>query len=393
MSAQRKTKNAKSLPGSKASGARTDSAARQPPHVTRSHSARHLLSPAQWQESLSIVPPVSLRIAGVAGLQSALAVLIALVLAHFSPWPHLVGFPALGALAALFGRFAPLGRRRMQIVLICAALLTLGVFLPTLASFLGAPLVVLMLILALVAGGSTIAVAHWQLGGPGAVIIVFAAGASLSPVDSLDTVAMRTLATLAGGAIAWITCVLTDHLRAPGMAHLRLPPVHVPPVSHQWIAGARIAVVAALAALIAHGAGWQHPSWAAIGATAVMQGGHLHVTMNRSLQRMAGTVVGAFVVWAILAQHPSFWVLVAAIVLFQFLTEVVIGFNYALGQITVTPMALLMTYLASPAVSANLPVERVLDTILGAALGIVFAVIFSSVDDRVHLHEHRSTAR
>lgn len=115
--------------------------------------------------------------------------------------------------------------------------------------------------------------------------------------------------------------------------------------------------------------------------------------MNRSLQRMAGTVVGAFVVWAILAQHPTFWVLVAAIVLFQFFTEVVIGFNYALGQITVTPMALLMTYLASPAVSSNMPVERVLDTILGAALGIVFAVIFSSVDDRVHLHEHRSAAR
>jgi uncharacterized membrane protein YccC len=86
-------------------------------------------------------------------------------------------------------------------------------------------------------------------------------------------------------------------------------------------------------------------------------------------------------------------VLVAAIVLFQFLTEVVIGFNYALGQITVTPMALLMTYLAAPAAGSNMPVERVFDTILGAALGIVAAVVFSSVDDRVHLHEHRSKGR
>ena len=42
------------------------------------------------------------------------------------------------------------------------------------------------------------------------------------------------------------------------------------------------------------------------------------------------------------------------------------GYNYALGQITVTPMALLMTYLASPTVAASMPVER------------------------VHLHEHRS---
>lgn len=360
---------------------------------TRQHAARHLLSPAQWQESIAIAPLVSLRIASVAGLQSALAVLIAIVAVYFSPWPQLVGFPALGALAALFGRFAPPGRQRMRIVAICAALLTLAVALPSLAAFLGVPRVGLMLVLALVAGGSTIAVARWQLGGPGAVIIVFAAGAALSPVDTLNTVAMRTLATAAGGAVAWVACLLTDGLRAPGLADLRLPPVHVPPVGHQWIAGARIAGVAGVAALIAHAAGWQHPAWAAIGATAVMQGGHLHVTMNRALQRMAGTVVGAFVVWAILAQHPSFWVVVAAIVLFQFLTEVVIGFNYALGQITVTPMALLMTSLASPAVSGDMPVERVLDTILGAALGIVFAVVFSSVDDRVHLHAHRSRGR
>ncbi|MBH2043906.1 MAG: hypothetical protein I8H87_10360 [Comamonadaceae bacterium] len=39
---------------------------------------------------------------------------------------------------------------------------------------------------------------------------------------------------------------------------------------------------------------------------------------------------------------------------------------------------------------AVMPVERVRGTILGAALGIVFVVIFSSMDDRVYLHEHRS---
>lgn len=48
-------------------------------------------------------------------------------------------------------------------------------------------------------------------------------------------------------------------------------------------------------------------------------------------------------------------------------------------------MALLMTSLTAPIIDPNLPVERVLDTILGAALGIVFAVIFSTLDDRVHL--------
>ncbi|MCC2595730.1 hypothetical protein LKR43_05200 [Pusillimonas sp. MFBS29] len=41
---------------------------------------------------------------------------------HLSPWPHLVGFPALGALAALFGRYSS-QRDRHRIVLICGLLL------------------------------------------------------------------------------------------------------------------------------------------------------------------------------------------------------------------------------------------------------------------------------
>ncbi len=360
--------------------------------ASRGASARHLVSPAQWAESVALGAPPSLRIFTIAGVQAALAVLLAIVAVHFSPWPQMVGFASLGGLAALFGRFATV-ERRMRIVVICALLLALGVLVPSLASWGGALPWMMVLVLALVAGASTVAVSWWSLGGPGAVIIVFAAGAAYNPVGSGAEVLARVLATLAGGVVAVLTCLVTDRWRAPELKALRLPPAHVAPWSHQCIAAARITACAALAAWIAVMAGWHHPAWAAIGAVSVMQGGHLHITMNRALQRMAGTIVGSFLVWAMLAQQPGFWTVVAAIVAFQFLTEVIIGYNYALGQITITPMALLMTYLASPAVAQSMPVERVLDTILGAALGIVFAVVFSSVDDRVHLHEHRSKAR
>ena len=85
--------------------------------------------------------------------------------------------------------------------------------------------------------------------------------------------------------------------------------------------------------------------------------------------------------------------MVTAIVLFQFITELIIGFNYALGQITVTPMALLMTHLVAPAANSNLPVERVIDTIVGAALGIVLALIFSSADDRAYFLRRQKKLR
>src|SRR3546814_5926666 len=62
--------------------------------------------------SLALASPPSVRNAVIAGMQAALSVLLALATMHLSPWPELVGFPALGALAALFGRYASLQRRR-----------------------------------------------------------------------------------------------------------------------------------------------------------------------------------------------------------------------------------------------------------------------------------------
>ncbi len=355
--------------------------------ATRRASARQLLAIGQFRESLALTPTPSLRTAAIAGLQAALAVFFAIATTHLSPWPQLVGFPALGALAALFGRYATLKRRR-HIVLTCGALLTLGVLLPSLASLAGASPAMLIGLLALLAGLATIAVSRWGLGGPGAVIFVFAVGAVLTPIHSWGEVFARTAGTAWGAALAWAICALTDPLR-PAVASTLLKSPAPAPLKSQLIAAGRITIGAGLAAFLAHTAGWNYPAWAAIGATAVMQGTHLHITMNRALQRMAGTVIGACIVWTILAQHPPFWAIVAAIVAFQLITEVIIGFNYALGQITVTPMALLMTYLASPVVHSDMPVERVLDTIVGAALGIILALVFSSMDDRRHLVRRR----
>lgn len=368
-------------------------ASRTEPDVPRSASARQLLERAQWRDSVALASQPSLRISTVAGMQAALSVLLAVGLAHVSPWPQLVGFASLGALSALFGRFAPMQLRR-RIVAICAGLMALGVLIPSLATLAGAGPAQMMAVIALVAGASTWVVSHWVLGGPGAVIIVFATGAALAPAPDLQTVLVRTLATLAGGVVAFVTCWATDWLRKDALPHLKLPPPVAPPLRLELLVALRITVGAGLSAWVAYLAGMPHPAWAAIGAVAVMQGAHLHITMSRALQRMAGTVVGAVLVWLILAQNPSFGWVLALIVLFQFVTEVIIGFNYALGQITVTPSALLMTHLAAPtAAVAGMPVERVMDTILGAALGIVFAVIFSTLDDRRHLAQLRAQAQ
>ncbi|WP_207483024.1 FUSC family protein [Arenibaculum pallidiluteum] len=356
--------------------------------ISRRRTARHLVTLRQLCEVIALTPQPSLRIALIAGGQAALSALAATLLICATPWQHLIAFPALGALASLFGRYAPV-QRRMTIVTICAALLTGGVLLQSLASSAGASPVERLLLLALIAGGATLAIAHWRLGGPGPIIVTFASAGALGPVASWHAAAEQTLAAAAGGAVAWVVCRITDRLRSAELEVLVLPQAPHRPFRHEVIAAGRIAAGTAAAALIAQAAGWPHPSWAAIGALAVLQGAHLHVTMSRALQRMAGTLVGVFLAWAVLAQDLPLWGLIAAVVLFQFVTEVVIGYNYALGQITVTPMALIMTYIAAPATAVGMPVERALESILGVALGIVFAVLFSTADDRVYLARHR----
>lgn len=70
----------------------------------------------------------------------------------------------------------------------------------------------------------------------------------------------------------------------------------------------------------------------------------------------------------------------------QCTSELVIGTNYGVGQMLVTPMALLMTSLAvSSAAGTAMVSERVLHALLGVTVGLGIAVVLSSIDDRAHL--------
>lgn len=370
----------------------------EPPHAAsadpaalatrRVDAARHLLKPHQIRESLALAAQPWQRNAALAGLQASLAAAIALPLTLVSPWPHLVGFASLGTLAALFGRFAPQAGRG-RVVLLCAMWLTFAVLAMSAAAGLGAPYPVQVGLLALACGFFFFVATTGQYGPPGALIFVFAAGAAMAHVASWHDVLERATATALAAGLTWVICAGTEALRPLATPEAPFPVEPVRPLDHRLIAAARITLGSAIAAFAAYAAGAPHPAWAAMGAVAVMQGTHLHINMSRALQRMAGTVVGAGLVWLILAQEPSVWSAIAVLVFLQFATEMIIGANYALGQILVTPMALLMSYLAAPgAAGTAMAPERVFDTLVGAGIGIVLAVACSTLDDRIHLARH-----
>lgn len=347
-----------------------------------------LLNRHQVRESLTLAPQPGLRAGLVAGLQAALTALIALPLVAVSPWAHLIGFASLGSLIALFGRFSPRARRG-RILLQCLFWQTFAVTSLSAAAWLGAPIWLQLALVALGCGIFFDVSTTRGFGPPGALIFVFAASASMGRLQDVSEVIERGAATLLVGMLAWVICLLTDFLRQRRDAAVESGAEPVRRLRERWFMAVRITVAAAIAAFAAHAGGAAYAGWAAMGSVAVMQGTHLHISMSRALQRMAGTVVGAILVWFVLLQAPPVWIIIGLIVGLMVATEVVIGTNYGLAQVLVTPMALLMTYLAAPlAADLRMVPERVMDTLIGAGIGMVMVVLWSKVEERLHLAEH-----
>ncbi|MFF2623106.1 FUSC family protein [Oerskovia jenensis] len=135
----------------------------------------------------------------------------------------------------------------------------------------------------------------------------------------------------------------------------------------------RVTLAAATAAVVAQVAGFGHPAWAAMGATATLQGTTTQHAVVRALQRALGTVAGALIAWPLLDLHLGFWATAALVVGLQVVTEIVVGRHYGLAMLTITPMALLMTSLGGS--SEGIALDRALDTAVGAVVGVLAVVL------------------
>jgi uncharacterized membrane protein YccC len=137
----------------------------------------------------------------------------------------------------------------------------------------------------------------------------------------------------------------------------------------------RVGAAGLVAGAVAAVAGLGHAAWATMGSTAVLQGESTRHAVVRALQRGAGTVAGALLAWPLLAAPLGFWGTAAVVVVLQTVTETIVGRHYGLAMLTITPMALLMTSLAHPADPSALALDRALDTVLGAVVGVLAVVL------------------
>ncbi|MEV2254093.1 FUSC family protein [Streptomyces sp. NPDC050147] len=136
----------------------------------------------------------------------------------------------------------------------------------------------------------------------------------------------------------------------------------------------RTAVGCALAGYASLALGVGRPYWALVTAASLYQA-NVTLTWNRGVQRVVGNLVGvlAFAAIAPLA-HLNHAALIVCCLALAFGAEALIGRNYWLGSVCVTPMALLVTEFARFQQPGELILDRVVDTFVGALLGIVAAI-------------------
>lgn len=358
-------------------------------HVSRMDTLRHLFNGHQVKEFWALSSLATHKVGVLVGVQSALAMLITLPAVYYSEWSHLVGFASLGTLAGIFGRFAPAGQRGM-IMAKALGFLLVSISAMSAALWAGASMVQLLLLLSVLCGLLYFGAATARTGIPGPLIFVFAASASMSTAPDLSGIAERLVATTLAWIVTLVICLVSEPIRLKLGADRMVPAETVPPLKLRIHATLRVTLAAGLAAFIAWGFGANYPGWAALGAMAVLQATQLNAAMNRAAQRALGTLIGSGLIWLILSTQPSPLVVIGILALVAIIIETVIAVNYAVAQVFVTPLSLLMTYLGSQqsAGIAMVP-ERVTDTLIGTAIGMAIAIILSTLADRQsHAHHH-----
>ncbi|WP_405622586.1 FUSC family protein [Streptomyces sp. NBC_00076] len=147
----------------------------------------------------------------------------------------------------------------------------------------------------------------------------------------------------------------------------------------------RTALGCALAGYASLALGVGRPYWALVTAASLYQA-NLTLTWTRGVQRVVGNLVGVLLFAAVAPLvHLGPAALVLCCLAFNFGAEALMSRNYWLGSVCVTPMALLITEFAGFQQPGQLIVERAVDTLVGALVGLAAAVAVTNrrAGDRV----------
>lgn len=274
-------------------------------------------------------------------------------------------FAAFGAFTSLYGR-ERFGAARLQLQARLAVYLTLAIGLGTLVAtsddraWLAVPVAASVAALGSLASDAE----GWHP--PGPLFLVFAVAACASiPSTYADLwpalgvgAGSAAFSVLLGNVGGWWRRDEGTPTRRPSYrASMRW---HVLPCSlGVFVAGA-----------VSTGAGIGHPYWAMVSAVVPLVARDFGHQVVRGLHRVVGTLVGLVVAAGFFALDLDGLAVILVVAALQAAAELVVGRNYALALVAITPLALLMVHLAAPVPTSELLADRGVETVIGVGAGL-----------------------
>lgn len=295
----------------------------------------------------------------------------------------LLGQPALGFIAGsgaftvLFAGAAPVVDRARVLPLVAAALTACAAG----GALAGANIWLVrvgIVVVAAVAAGLSFG---FRLGPPGPIFFVLVFGVSAQVTAHGAVAATTVIAAFAAGCVfSYLVALLPLAIRRVRSHPARPLTELLPGPSRDDTARLlliRVVIVAVLGVLIGMFVDPGRSYWIVGAAVAVIGvAADRRAAFQRGLHRMLGTVLGVGVYALLALLHPSgIWIAMLLGIL-QFSVELIVVRHYALALMLITPLVLLLTGAATGQIgSMGVALERVVDTVIGAALGAASGVL------------------
>lgn len=280
---------------------------------------------------------------------------------------------SLGGLVFLYSPNTPLSHRMVSLMAgafgmsACYALGVISHFFPVL---------LLVPVLTLIAILVSIVCRFFVLGPPGSLFFIMASAiGAYSPIEVGQiplSVGLLTLGCLQACLIAFFYSLYVLRLAAAQPVKPLLQATFDFVVFDSVVIGIFVGISLALA----HALQLERPYWVAVSCLAVIQGASLRAVWTRQVHRVVGTVIGLFLTWCLLMLPLDKWGVSLLMMLLAFVIETLVVRHYGLAAIFITPLTILLAEAAQLGQGSPdaLLQARLLDTVLGAAVGLVGGV-------------------
>ncbi len=321
--------------------------------------------------------------AHVPAIRAGVSVAVPLLLVWFAGHPEWAPFVAFGAMTGIYGRNTS-RRHRASMQTQAAISLILSVVLGSMVSMHPDRDWVVVAVGATLAAVLSVAadLLKWGPGGPLFQLFGFAVCANAADGSwTMVGIAAGLSTASAAFAIAFSLLGRREHT-------YRSAP-RLPPPAEAWnhfrsdatmrhivrMGGATL-VTGTITTL----AGIGHPYWGMVAAAAPLAVPDTSRQVARALHRVIGTFGGLAIAGLCIILLPQGLPMILGIIVFQATAELFVIRNYTLGQLSVTPLALLMGQLVHPQPVTTVLWDRGFETVVGVAVSLAFTFMTHADD-------------